>query len=453
MNLADEGRTPPRVLARLRAPVADAVTLATVFVVLLLAIPSRLVLAGIGSAGGPATLLALAGAIWWIWFHLQRSRREDGGRQPVRIAVLVFFAAGLASYAAAMLRATPAAEVSTADSGMLRLLAWTGIALVANDGIPNGQRLEVLLRRLVLGGALVAVLGLVQFATGRTFVDVLSLPGFISTQDFAGVQVRSTFVRSVGTAIHPLEYSAVLTMILPLALTQGLQPKGSLVARWWPAVVIAGAAAVAVSRSTMLCLAVGLAVLAIWWAPSVRRWMAVGVAVGGLGVFLLVPGMGGVVLSLFSTISGDSSALSRTDSFALVAEFFRGSPMFGRGLATFLPEYRILDNQFLLTLVEMGIVGTLALLGLIVAAISCTVAARKAVWDRAPWAHALTASMAAGATGFAFFDGFGFPQAAGLFFLVAGVSGATWRIARAERDARPGPADEPPSSPGALAVG
>ena len=274
--------------------------------------------------------------------------------------MLVLLASGLASYAAAMLRATPAAEVSTADSGMLRLVAWTGLALIANDGIPNGARLEVLLRRVVRAGAVVAILGIVQFVTGTTFVDGIGLPGFSSTQEFAGVQERAGFVRSVGTAIHPLEYSAILTMVLPLAVTQGLEKRGSLVARWWPAGVIAAASAVAVSRSTMLCLAAGLLVMALTWTPTVRRWMAAAAAAGATAVFVLVPGMAGVVLSLFTTLSGDSSALSRSDSFDLVWTFFERSAVFGRGFATFLPEYRILDNQYLLTVVEMGIVGLVA---------------------------------------------------------------------------------------------
>jgi O-antigen ligase len=416
-----------------RAPVADATTVLSLFILLLVAVPSRLVLAGIGSAGGPATLVGLAAALWWCWFQLQRTAPADAGRQPVRIAVLVFLASGLASYAAAMLRATPVAEVSTADSGMLRLIAWTGIALVANDGITDSRRLEVFLRRLVFAGGLVAVLGLLQFFTKTTLVDELTLPGLSSTQDFAGVQIRGSFTRSVGTAIHPLEYSAVLTMVLPLALTQGLAQKGSLIARWWPAAAIAAATALAVSRSTMLCLAVGVAVMVPTWSSTIRRWMLAAVTVGVTAIFMLVPGMLGVVASLFGGISGDSSALSRTDGFALAAEFIERSPLVGRGFATFLPDYRILDNQFLLTLIEMGAVGLVALVGIILAAFACAEAARRAMPERRAWAQALTAAMAAGAAGLVFFDGFAFPQAAGMFFVVAGTCGAAWRVARAER--------------------
>lgn len=413
-------------------PVADSVTVLTFFLILLAAVPSRLVFSGVGSAGNPSTIIALGAALWWVWDLLQRPRSESLGRQPVRLAVFALLASTLASYAAGMLRAIPAAEVSTADVGILRMIAWTGVALVANDGIRDSARLETLLRRIVVIAGVVAILGLVQFATGEAFVDKISLPGMISTQDYAGVQSRGSFVRSIGTAIHPLEYSTILTMALPLALTRGLEPRGSLIARWWAAAAIAAAAAVAVSRSTILCVVVALAVMSLTWVPRIRFRMLAAAAAGGVAVFLFVPGMLGVLASLFTGLSNDSSAQSRSGSMDLVGVFFQRAPFFGRGFGTFLPEYRILDNQFLLTLLETGLVGLLALVGLIVTAIVCADAARRRSSPSASWAQALTASMAAGAMGFALFDGLAFPQAAGLFFVVAGASGAAWRIARSE---------------------
>ena len=46
-------------------------------------------------------------------------------------------------------------------------------------------------------------------------------------------------------------------------------------------------------------------------------------------------------------------------------------------------------------------------------------------------ARALFASVAAGALGLAFFDTLGFPQSAGILFLLMGLSGASLRLARA----------------------
>src|SRR2546430_13733022 len=65
--------------------------------------------------------------------------------------------------------------------------------------------------------------------------------------------------------------------------------------------------------------------------------------------------------SLFTGISRDDSALSRTDSYAVAGAFISRAPLLGRGPATWLPPYRILDNQFLGSLIEIGVGGTTCL--------------------------------------------------------------------------------------------
>jgi hypothetical protein len=65
-------------------------------------------------------------------------------------------------YAHAMSSPLPADEISPADSGMLKLIGLSGIVLVANDGIRNLDRHRTVLRRLVIGVGVVAVLGLVH---------------------------------------------------------------------------------------------------------------------------------------------------------------------------------------------------------------------------------------------------------------------------------------------------
>ena len=49
-------------------------------------------------------------------------------------------------------------------------------------------------------------------------------------------------------------------------------------------------------------------------------------------------------------------------SYAIAGEFIGRAPIFGRGFSTFLPSYRILDNQYLGLLIETGIVGLVAFL-------------------------------------------------------------------------------------------
>ena len=78
--------------------------------------------------------------------------------------------------------------------------------------------MDVLLRRLTYLGGAIASLGLLQFATGQPFTNYIQIPGLSINNELVSVLNRGGLVRPAGTAIHPIEFGAVLTMILPLAL-------------------------------------------------------------------------------------------------------------------------------------------------------------------------------------------------------------------------------------------
>lgn len=420
-------------------PGLDAVTVLTIYLVLLYVIPSDRTVGALGGAGSPAALFAILAGIWWCWYQLSRRNPTlDIGPRPVRIALFLFLGVALASYVVAMLRPLSPAEVSAADLGMLRLLALASVLLVASDGIPDRQRLVVFLRRLVLAGGLFAALGLLQFVTGQSFVQSISVPGLTSSQEFSAVQGRSGFIRSAATAMSPLEYALVLSMILPLALTFALEDTNrARWRRWLPAVLIIVALALSGSRSAFLGLVAGVIVLFPSWSRPVRV-RAGWVALAGVGaVYLFVPGMVGTLRGLFVNISEDPSAASRTNSYDLVGEFIAGSPFLGRGFGTFLAPYLILDNQYLLTLVELGAIGLCALIGLVGAAAVTALGARRWAPDRLTrqLGLSLVASVVAGAILTAFFDAFSFRMAGGTLFLMMGVCGAYWRLGSRERNA------------------
>ena len=185
---------------------------------------------------------------------------------------------GLASYVAAATRAIPVIEISPSDSGLLRILSWLGIFLLACDGIVNRERFDTLISRLIIGGALFAGLGLLQFVTGQSLIDGLYIPG-LSAGGFDAVQARGGFTRSASTAAHPLEYGVVVCMILPFALARAIyEPSGKTVRRWLPVALMVLAVTFSVSRSAMLGLLAVLLVLAPRGrngsgdTPSPSRW-------------------------------------------------------------------------------------------------------------------------------------------------------------------------------------
>jgi O-antigen ligase len=407
------------------------VTLLTAFVVLLLVLPSRYVVGPLGAAGTPAQIFGLGAALWWAALWLARHRPATHLRQPVRQALLVFLASIMASYAVANLRPIRSEEVSSVDRGVLSVLAWTAVLLVAMDWIPSLERLNTLLRRLTLLGAAVAALGIVQYLTGQAYTDLLKLPGLSVNADLTSVGSRGDFFRPAGTALSPIEFGVVLSMILPIALHYAVVDQHrARWRRWAPVALIAVALPFAISRSAIVASFVALAILLPTWPRALRRRTLAGMVLLGVALFVGRPRMLGTVTGLFTGISGDASAQSRSDSYAIAWSFVVDRPILGRGFGTFTPEYRILDNQYLLSLIDTGIVGCAALVGLFWVGARTAFTYRRSLGDAPDHsiATAVSASIAAGAVSFLFFDALSFPQVPGMMFLMLGVSAALRRF-------------------------
>lgn len=88
-----------------------------------------------------------------------------------------FFCAVIASFVAAMTRVISSGEITGAEQSILGLLGWMGVLFVAIDGIGSWSRLQVLLRRVSLLVGFEALVGIIQFAAGKSFVDGLHVPG------------------------------------------------------------------------------------------------------------------------------------------------------------------------------------------------------------------------------------------------------------------------------------
>jgi polysaccharide biosynthesis protein PslJ len=410
-------------------PRVDTTTLLTAYLALLLLLPSTLVVGALGAAGSLATILSAGfGLLMLTWCLVRRARPAPWAR-PVAIAAGVFGAAILVSYAAAASRPINAAELRSADRGLITLAGWMGVLFVALYGRMTRERLDRLLIRLVAFVGAGAVLGILQFYSGHTFVDQISIPGLSPNQPAGTSFERGGFVRPAGMASHPIEFAVVMTMTLPIALHYAMTARrhtASVVRRWWPVAAIALAIPQSLSRSAILCFLAGMLVVAVGWTWRQRRAAVGCVLVVMMGVYLAIPGMLGTLIGLFTGISDDGSAASRTDSYGLAWVFIEASPVFGRGFATFLPSYRILDNQYLGLLIETGAVGLGATLALLVTTITVgfTVVRRTDDLVDRSLARALSATVVVAAVGFATFDALGFPQVPGLLFLVLGLVGA-----------------------------
>lgn len=405
----------------------DAAWLLAGYVLTLMLIPANLTIAALGAIGTPAFILGLGALACWVGSQVNRSYATLSPAQPVRRVILYFTISVLASYVAATVRPIDGIELNAADRGLLLIASWVGIVLLASDGLASVGALEYPLRALVAVGGVVAVIGLIQFFTGRAIVDVIQIPGLTPNTTLTSIYQREGFTRAAGTSTHPIEFGVALSMILPLALHFALTDlHRSAFVRWLPVLAIAFAVPITISRSALVGVVVALVILIPTWPASRRRVSYAAILGIVVVVYVAIPGMLGTLTRLFTGIASDGSARSRTDSYALALEFIERSPFFGRGLSTFLPQYRILDNQYLGLLIELGVLGTIAMLAVFAVALNSAFRSRRLSWDpRARGlAQALAAMVAAGACSFATFDAFGFPQASSLVFLGIGCIGA-----------------------------
>jgi len=418
-----------------------AATMLTVYLVLLFAVPSYTTIGVLGSLGRPSLLWGLVLLFWWVLSWLQTQTADPNPvRQPLRYALVALLVVVLVSFAAAMLRGQPADQVSPATTALLRVASWSGVLLIAIDGIRTHADAAKLARRLAIAGIAIAALGLAQSVTGQTLLDWwTSLPGL--TVDVSDVATRGSFTRASGTAIHPLEYGTAVVALLPLAITtavsKGFRARPSALAGlWWVGVgVMLLASVVTVSRSALIGLAVAV-VATLPAVPPIHRWfIGVGGAMIAAAVFALVPGMFGTIMGLFLGASDDPSTQSRTAALARVPDFIASSPWIGQGFGTFLPRYYIFDDAWVLLTVELGIVGVLCVGAMTVVALGSALwASRHSLFtDTKAMSRAFAASLFTIAILFIFFDGFSFPISAGLFFLIAGLCATMRTIAAADQ--------------------
>lgn len=408
---------------------ADAVTLLSVLMALRLGLPSQLVVGALGGLGSPATLLGLLLLGYWFWHRLHGGGPTRGA--PANAAAGLFLAAVLASYAAGAARGIASEELTLSTLAILVLAGWLGGFLLASDGVTDIDRRRILVGRLAVFGAIFAGFGLLQFLTDQAWVDKLSIPGLVRNTQIYSVSLRGGFVRPFGTAIHPIEFGSVIAMLLPLTIVHGMLASPRRWFVWVPALVTMLAAEISLSRSAIVCVIVGLVLL--WPALTRIQRLVGGVAVMVLGivVFVAVPGMVATITSLFGGSAGDSSVTSRVDSYGMAVDLLGRYPVFGRGFGTFLPRYRIFDNQYLLALVETGVIGTLAMVTLWAVPVFGVVGVIRRSAAGAPLrllATGLLASSVVGAIGLALFDGFGFPMMPAVWFVVLGLAGACYRL-------------------------
>jgi hypothetical protein len=432
----------------------DATTILTGYLALAFFIPSNLVLPALGGVGTPANVFALLGLFWYVASWLTGRAGPAPGTRGPRVVMCVLAAAVLMAYIADATRGSTHEEVLAADRGLIGLLVWVSLVVLASAGIHERERLDTLMRRMVVMGAIVAAIGYYDFFTATNIADSIRIPGLNSS--VAGVRTldRGSFTRPRSTTAQSLEFAGMLAILVPFSVQQAFDPvrrHAGVIRRWGPLIAMGGALPLTVSRTSIIGAVIVILIMLPRWKPQ-RRWGAIGVLLMSVGVLkALVPGLIGTITTLFSTFlsNSDSSTQARTVKYSAIVPYLRAHPLFGRGFGTFTPDlYFFTDNQYMLTLAEMGLLGMLALLCLFLLGIHHGGAIRRLARSesdrelgQAFFASAMVATVIS-----ATFDALMFPMFAGMFFVTLGAGGSALGFVRRQAQTEqagggPGPAE------------
>lgn len=421
-------------------PFRDATGVVVVAVLLAYLLPTQLVFLPLSSLGRPGLVVGLGLLIWWLVTRLHPELATHG-RQPMRWALLGYLAALGASYLAGQLRGLPALEQNGADRAILATLAGGGIMLAVADGVLNRERIERILRWLCWASSGMALVALGQFALRIDLTVYMRLPPLLVFQrDPVGFDARGGggLVRVAGTAGHYIEFSVLMVIGLLIAIhlarfapsRRSRQLFGAL------AMVQAAVIPISLSRTGVLALAAAILLLLVAWPLRTSfNVLALGLVLAVV-IQVVRPGLLATLRALILVGNRDPSVQGRLEDYDYVRPYFEGRPWFGRGVGTWLIErYQLLDNQWLLSLVTTGIVGTAALALLLLTGIFVAVRVRMCSSDAADRDLAVTLAVAIAVAGVtaATFDALHFSTYRVALFLLLGLVGALWRITRAAR--------------------
>ena len=409
------------------------VTVLTIYLFLLFFIPYDVEFAPLGGSGTPSNMFAAVLVAIYLVLWMDPGSSIARGTQPLRSAALLFTCTIIASYISANRHMLPALEKNGADRSLIAVAAWLGVLLIAVDGIDDARELAILIRRIVQGVSVMAMVAIFQFFSKFDITRIITIPGFSNVFAYSDITVRSGLTRPASTTAQPLELVAVLAMVLPLAIHRArFAPPDRRRFGWLLVAVIAAALPITVSRSAILVLVVITLVLVPTWPVRERRFAYLVIPAGVVVEFITIPGM----ISAFVGILSNNgvvvtSTQSRANAYSSAAPFISQHPWFGLGFGTFPPQtYFFTDNQYLSSTIVTGFVGLLALVVLFVTGWIIARRTRQLSTDpeTRDFAQSLAASVAASATSFAIFDALSFNIAAGLSFLLLGCVGCLWRL-------------------------
>lgn len=400
------------------------------------------------------------------WIIAALGARELGPR-PLRgrvgIAILAFLIVATVSVVANSVMLDRVGEFNLAVKKLSLLSSFAVFFVVVATTVRRGEVGPFVTLTLALAG-ITAIGTMIEYRTGTNyFFDAARtlIPG----AEVVDPPVDPEFGRTVttGPAGHGLATATILAMALPLAwvrLSQAPDRRRQLIYFLLVAVLCAGALST-LRKTAFIAPVVALALVTVYRPREMVKLLPLGLVVV-LAIQVLVPGSISSIRYEFAGGKSSGSTEGRTADYDAVTPDLVARPLLGRGYGTYDPKafvhegslevHRILDNQYLTLLIEVGLIGTLIFLCIPltgIASLHRQARARDPV--RAGVAASIIGAIGAFVVSNALFDALAFAQVPYLLFFVLGLSVA----ARDREPTSPQPAEDLPTGkpPGATVSG
>lgn len=295
------------------------------------------------------------------------------------------------------------------------LLSYVALFIIVASSMRPGEVRPFM--KLICGLAALTAIGVLwEYRTGfNIFYELTSKVLPVSWPAELG-NVDSLGRKSViGPTIHPLAPAMMMACAMPYALIQMYDKKELREKVLWGALAcLLVAAALATGRKTSLIAPLAAVTVLVAFRPRILRQLLP----AAVGLFLIAhiaaPGaLGGVGEAILpQNLFNTNSAMNRQSDYAAIRPDVIDHPFLGRGYETYdQKKYRILDNQYLTTMIGTGALGVLAYFSIFLATFLIAFrVARNRSGESASIAIAIAATTVALALGSALFDLLAFAQ-------------------------------------------
>jgi hypothetical protein len=347
--------------------------------------------------------------------------------------LLLIVASAVASILANGGRIHELAVSSTVSKKLTFLLSFLLVFYLFVSVIRRRVELDRLVKVLVAGTILVAGLALLEARTHYNVfndlgavIPILELNEVLTESDLG----RGGQLRVYASAQHPIALGALFVLVIPMSVYLAIRTGAR---RWWLGTAVLALGTVATLSRTGILMLLAVALVFLWLRTKETRKLWPLLIPLVLVVHLALPGAIGTLRSTFFPSGGliqeqrqgaGSVGSGRVADLRPSLDEASRQPLFGYGYGTRVvdgptPNAPILDNQWLATLLETGLLGVAGWLWIVVRFIRRMKAAAR--WDDSDlgWLYTgLAASAAAFGVGMFTFDALSFIQATFVFFIL-----------------------------------